>query len=46
MSSTIGRGGRARAAELVEEYNYTNLKLNNGFGDGDFDPRNPQYAFR
>jgi hypothetical protein len=33
------------AAELVEEYTYANLKLNNGFGDIDFDPRNRQYAF-
>jgi hypothetical protein len=33
------------AAELVEEYNFSNLKMNNGFGDADFSPRNPQYAF-
>ena len=31
-------------AELVEEYTYVNLKLNNGYGDADFDPRNPRYA--
>ncbi|MGA2035279.1 MAG: DUF1571 domain-containing protein [Thermoguttaceae bacterium] len=32
-------------AVLLEEYTYVNLKLNNGFGDIDFDPRNPNYAF-
>jgi hypothetical protein len=32
-------------AELVEEYSYVNLRLNNGFSDADFDPRNPRYAF-
>ena len=30
---------------LIEEYTYTNLRLNNGFTDGDFDVRNPNYAF-
>jgi hypothetical protein len=30
---------------LVEQYTYSQLKLNNGFDDRDFDPRNPQYAF-
>jgi hypothetical protein len=33
------------AAELVEEYTYLDVKLNNGFTDADFDPRNPSYAF-
>jgi hypothetical protein len=33
------------APELVEEYTYLNVKLNNGFNDSDFDPRNPNYAF-
>ena len=32
--------------ELLEEYTYLNLKLNNGFGDIDFDIRNPAYSFR
>jgi hypothetical protein len=31
--------------ELLEEYTYTNLKLNNGFTDADFDPNNPKYRF-
>lgn len=33
------------APELIEEYNYIDLKLNVGLTDADFDPRNPQYAF-
>ena len=32
--------------ELMEEYTYLNLKLNNGFTDADFDIRNPNYKFR
>ena len=32
--------------ELIEEYTYTNLKLNNGFTDADFDVRNPNYNFQ
>jgi len=32
--------------ELLEEYTYLNLKLNNGFTDADFDIRNPSYAFK
>ncbi|MGO9110079.1 MAG: DUF1571 domain-containing protein [Thermoguttaceae bacterium] len=31
--------------ELVEECNFMNLQLNNGFTDADFDPRNPRYGF-
>ncbi len=31
--------------ELIEEYNYVDLKLNVGLTDADFDPRNPQYSF-
>ncbi|MCC9609016.1 DUF1571 domain-containing protein [Blastopirellula sp. JC732] len=30
---------------LFEEYTYSNLKLNNGFTDTDFDTKNPNYAF-
>lgn len=33
-------------AELLEEYTYLNIKLNNGFTDADFDPKNPQYGLR
>ena len=33
------------APEVVEEYTYLRLKLNNGFGDADFDPQNPEYGF-
>ena len=32
--------------ELIEEYTYLNLKLNNGFTDRDFDSRNPEYNFQ
>ncbi len=34
------------APEVMEEYTYLNLKLNNGFTDADFDIRNPNYRFR
>jgi hypothetical protein len=33
-------------ADLMEEYTYMNLKLNNGFTDADFDIKNPNYHFR
>lgn len=32
--------------ELLEEYSYLNMKLNNGFTDADFDIRNPNYGFK
>jgi hypothetical protein len=32
--------------DLMEEYTYLNLKLNNGFTDADFDSKNPNYHFR
>ncbi len=32
--------------ELIEEYTYLNLKLNNGFTDADFDTHNKDYHFR
>jgi outer membrane lipoprotein-sorting protein len=31
--------------QLIEEYTYLNLKINNGFTDADFDVRNPNYQF-
>ncbi|NQT17721.1 MAG: DUF1571 domain-containing protein [Planctomycetes bacterium] len=31
--------------QLIEQYTYLDLKLNNGFTDADFDVRNPQYGF-
>ena len=31
--------------QVLEEYTYLNLKLNNGFTDADFDIRNPNYQF-
>ena len=31
---------------LVEEVTYRDIRLNQGFTDLDFDPRNPAYAFR
>jgi hypothetical protein len=30
---------------LLEEYTYMNVKINNGFTDADFDPRNAAYKF-
>jgi hypothetical protein len=33
------------APELVEEYIYSNLKLNVGLSERDFDPSNAQYSF-
>jgi hypothetical protein len=32
--------------ELIEEYTYRDLKLNNGFTDEDFSTQNPEYHFR
>jgi outer membrane lipoprotein-sorting protein len=37
------KGGKP---ELLEEYTYLNLKVNNGFTDADFDIKNPNYKFR
>jgi hypothetical protein len=34
------------APELIEEYTYLNVKLNNGFTDADFDIHNTNYHFR
>ena len=31
--------------EVIEEYNYMNLKVNVGLTDEDFDPENPKYNF-
>ena len=31
--------------QLLEEYTYTDIKLNNGFTDTDFDENNPNYHF-
>ena len=36
------KGGKP---QLLEEYTYLNIKLNNGFTDVDFDPKNPDYSF-
>ncbi|MGC3970712.1 MAG: DUF1571 domain-containing protein [Pirellulales bacterium] len=38
------RGGDAPL--LAEEYTYSNLKINVGLTDVDFDPRNPQYGYK
>lgn len=32
--------------ELLEVYTYVKMKVNNGFTDYDFDPRNPEYQFK
>ena len=34
------------APQLLEEYTYTDLKLNVGLTDQDFDRANPEYQFR
>ncbi len=39
-------GKKVSEDELLEEYTYTNLKLNNSFIDADFDPNNPKYRFK
>ncbi len=40
-------GGKLnRLEDLFEEYTYTDLKLNNGFTDADFDEGNSKYNFR
>ncbi|MGO9111232.1 MAG: DUF1571 domain-containing protein [Thermoguttaceae bacterium] len=36
---------RGKGPQLVEEYTYLDLKLNNGYSDADFDPKNLQYKF-
>jgi outer membrane lipoprotein-sorting protein len=36
---------RGQGPQLVEEYTYLDVKLNNGYSDADFDPKNPQYKF-
>ncbi len=33
------------APQLIEQYTYTNLKLNNGYTDADFDHNNPNYGY-
>jgi len=33
------------APQLIEEYTYLDLKLNQGFTDADFDTKNPNYSF-
>lgn len=37
--------GPKGTAEMVEEYSYTDLKLNVGLGEVDFDPSNREYSF-
>ena len=32
--------------QLLEEYTYQNMKVNNGFTDTDFSVTNPKYGFR
>ena len=31
--------------QLLEEYTYTNIKINVGLTDADFDTKNPNYKF-
>ena len=45
MSRTTGRKRPAASRILLEEYTYTDIKLNNGFTDADFDDHNPKYNF-
>ena len=37
--------GSEKNLEVIEEYNYANLKLNVGLSDADFDPNNASYNF-
>jgi hypothetical protein len=37
---------RSKGPQLAEEYTYLELKINNGYTDADFDPKDPQYRFR
>jgi hypothetical protein len=37
---------RGAAPDLLEEYTYLNLKVNQGFSDADFDIHNSNYRFR
>jgi outer membrane lipoprotein-sorting protein len=36
---------RKQGPQLAEEYTYLDLKLNNGYTDADFEPKNRQYKF-
>jgi hypothetical protein len=36
---------RSKMPQLVEGYTYLDVKINNGYTDADFDPKNPQYKF-
>ena len=36
---------RSQGPQLVEAYTYLHVKLNNGYSDADFDPKDPQYKF-
>ncbi|MBE6428451.1 MAG: DUF1571 domain-containing protein [Planctomycetaceae bacterium] len=38
--------GQNGETPLMEEYSYSNIKLNEGFTDFDFDIKNPEYEFR
>jgi hypothetical protein len=38
----VQQGGQP---QLLEEYTYLNVKINNGYTDADFDVHNPQYQF-
>ena len=35
----------SKGPQLLEEYTYLDVKLNNGYSDADFDPKNRQYKF-
>ena len=43
--STNCRRTHVKGPQLVEEYTYLDVKLNNGYSDADFDPKNRQYKF-
>jgi hypothetical protein len=38
-------GSKLSAAELIEEYTYVDIKVNQGLTNGDFDTKNPNYNF-
>ena len=39
------RGPATKSPNSSEEYTYLDLKINNGYTDADFDPKNRQYKF-
>ncbi len=45
MNRGTGRRTPGDKPELLEAYTYLDLKINPGFTDMDFNPKNPDYGF-